>query len=1266
MTFMRTDSDQLVHLSLNYLEEGYIRNDLSVSKQFHITIEHYTTSKDMESVETSVSSTTFLMNLLELKSKLKGPLPTDIILYQCEMCLTNIPLNSCGSMILDNPLQDNINKVFDEKINAMKKNHAKQNEQCSSTRIRIHPVVGPPENICVTLPASDTNLVSDFQLEETCYKAGIAVVNSDLKAIFVLYQRNKHGKEIYKEFIKCNFKTFLDNDLTDTGEFCEEELIFDDESVHNYQQMLPRMIGGGRSLREDFNYVCLWCPKKDITEGKKGRFKELKNYRDHFRKYHHGEDGKGIPMSEFIKRLNRCEPTWFCKNCRQHYSLGNQVRHKAICQQESSDSESDIEEVTQRSKRIKTQNKPEKKDSAVQVDCEAGPSRRETMTESVQDQVEPNKNDNECNKINASQKETNEEDIPSEDDNRNKGNLDSTDCTRRANISVLMPETETDKGAEVQEGNHKRPIENEIVSSSEEKKKLKTAQFEEVHDEIYCSSDEDEPIETEKDIEIKIEITEITETDNELCPTPQKQGNLIKWWENVEKHLYTDRDMGGPKIFLPSDSEEFVKALSETYKRHMMEKSELDQKMKVAESGDAKFYQFSIERDQPFVDKYKKFVTSVTAKDVLHFFSDDYEEQDVPQSAKSSTAIQYTNRIMEFFKHMSSSYKNFHFDWMVDFKNKIEKQLSNGNVSKEIFIPTKQDVTDFIKQFKYGSNPAANCGVRIFALKKLMDFLSQEMKNNEQEFGGTLVDKSAQVECLLQKLRNLNSGICPEGTIKHLATASNKSHKRTLVEQLLKCPERSNTTIMKGVSEYVESEDYNTEKTKLMELAYKKTKVPTAKEYMNSTNWLLEMLVCIGGNRPCAILGITLRDWEERRPGYCPFYQNEDNDLCEEDPEQDQRKVLRNPYARPKGSSDDHPTGVIVKSETDKIIVGPPCYIWFPNALVDLVKAHALLTQKVLPRSVDIYHPKTRLFMNSNGKHIKTIECKHLKNFIGLPIVAYDFRRSLSTFVLESTDEKIRHEESSVLRHKEKTGYAYYYQKHSDKIEYVSIQYAMQHGLVKASVNSADEYCETLKKNAANEEWELTQKRTDKALEYSQHVIEKRKQSLKDAKQKGGRNWILPAEYESFVEGIEEAIGMEENKNKVGAEAGPFFQLLKYKPGTEGGGAFPPTGIWFVDMYRVLYGLRGKKGDEMRKAELSVYDGVPFSFSGRKKIQSQVGKSGQSTKNAAMVVANYWRDKIKTETRNRVRGRWLPLRFIFTEKDVEYHKEHVEKQVKIE
>ena len=107
---------------------------------------------------------------------------------------------------------------------------------------------------------------------------------------------------------------------------------------------------------------------------------------------------------------------------------------------------------------------------------------------------------------------------------------------------------------------------------------------------------------------------------------------------------------------------------------------------------------------------------------------------------------------------------------------------------------------------------------------------------------------------------------------------------------------------------------------KTMSLRIIKHKVPTKKEYMNSTNWLLEQLICIGGNRPCALLGITLRDWQERKPGYCPFFQNEGNEMVEDDPDHDSRHVLKNPFIKPNGVEDSFPTGVIVNSETDKII----------------------------------------------------------------------------------------------------------------------------------------------------------------------------------------------------------------------------------------------------------------------------------------------------------------------------------------------------------
>jgi hypothetical protein len=100
----------------------------------------------------------------------------------------------------------------------------------------------------------------------------------------------------------------------------------------------------------------------------------------------------------------------------------------------------------------------------------------------------------------------------------------------------------------------------------------------------------------------------------------------------------------------------------------------------------------------------------------------------------------------------------------------------------------------------------------------------------------------------------------------------------------------------------------------------------------------------------------------------------------------------------------------------------------------------------------------------------------------------------------------------------------------------------------------------------------------------------------------------------------------------------------------------------------VLYGLAGNKGDEMRQAELSVYDGVPFStgLSGRKKIQVLKKKNGSSKQEADMIVASYWREKIKDESKQIVKAKWLPLRFIFTEKDFEYYNDQTKEKIKAE
>jgi hypothetical protein len=226
-----------------------------------------------------------------------------------------------------------------------------------------------------------------------------------------------------------------------------------------------------------------------------------------------------------------------------------------------------------------------------------------------------------------------------------------------------------------------------------------------VAEEVYCSSPEIDL--TDKTLEPKLEINDELDLEIEINvdPKPATGESMInKWWLKVPKHLYGDKGLQGPKIFLPNDSEEFVKRCTDRYKKNIQDKLDLDKKMKDAESEDAQLLQFSMERDKPILEKYTAFVQTSSAKDVFNIFSEEHELLNLPTGAKSSTAGQYKNRIIEFFKFMSRKYNNFHLDWMVDFKGKIDKMYPDGNNTKDIFLPTKDDLTEFIKQFKYGGN----------------------------------------------------------------------------------------------------------------------------------------------------------------------------------------------------------------------------------------------------------------------------------------------------------------------------------------------------------------------------------------------------------------------------------------------------------------------------------------------------------------------------------------------------------------------------------
>ena len=1176
----------------------------------------------MDTLISKVTSDEFKNNLIGVMNRLDISLPTDTFVLRCKTCFDDVPMSISGILQLKAELDTCISNAVLTEIELLKETHRMQG--CES--LVFHHDFGIPDILMIAFPTSERSFINDITISDIQFRLDLVVKQEHgEKIFFALYHKDGFMDKTFYDLICANFETFLNVD-EGSDNVCQdpEELVFDDESVHQHQQVLNRLYGGGRRIISAYNYECLWCPREFIENGKGGRFLEIKNYRDHFRKKHMTTDG--IQMSEFIEKVNRREPTWLCKHCKRRVVLANRVRHKAVCYENDTDDE-DLENYRCKRKPTNTGKRKDYKSDLFDEDW--------TDDESIvhRSSLPPRKLDS------------------------------SSDEEESQNTRADMDQTKNNP-KRINQGENGKTIDQ--TKHNKKKSRMENSNhciFNEPDDEVYISSREGSPI--KNDIDVKVEIKK----EDKPGPSSMYTNSFetSKWWLRMPyENLFATVDEG-PIIFNKEDSDSFIKYAMENWKKHILTKSELDQKMLEAESEDAKSKLFSRDRDNPFLRKYTDFVRSFSAKDILGIFSEEYALMDIPKGAKSSTAQQYCNRIVEFFKFMASKYAEFHLDWMLDFNGCVEKTYPNGLHSKDLFLPTMEDLREFIHSFKYGINPAANCGLRIFALKKMLEFIKQEVKDNEHVFEGILTDKNRIVESLVQKIDRLNEGICPDGTIKHLATASNKSHKRSLLEQMAKCPTRNMESIMKGVGEYVQSEEYNIQRTKLIELACKKTKLPTAQEYMNSTNWLLEQLVCLGGNRPCALLGITLRDWAERKPGFCPFFPEDENETFEEDPGNDARKVLKDPYNKPKGEKAEEPTGFIVNSETDKIAVSAnqPCYIWFPNAVADLINDHSLMAQKTLPKSVDIYHPNTRLFLNSLGKPITRIECKHFKRYIGLPITSYDFRRSLSTFCLDSKNEAVRNAESSILRHREETGYAYYYQKHGEKVEYVSIQYAKSHGLIKASVQSVDRYCVTLRDEASNDGWDLTQKRTDRAIEYQQSVLEKRKQGLQNARKKGDRNWILPKEYEDFLDGIKEAIKQEKQLISDNQNPGPFRNLLNYDPGQKQAGLFPPTKVWQVDMFRVLYGLEGEIGEMMRKSELSVYNGVPFStgFNGRKKIANELSahenRKGPIDKTEDWIVANYWREKIRRQTSKMYSGKWAQLEFIFNEDEFHYHQKMI-------
>jgi hypothetical protein len=295
----------------------------------------------MERRTTALSAEQFLMNLRALKSKMRSPLPSDVLYYKCSTCSLKLPLNSAGIVAIESNLCKSVGDCIHQLLQNLVKIHSKT-ATCSGT-LELDSVE-TPDNIIISFPASDTAYIEKFKIGNDPYKIMIMVQPESLaeKVICVLYQKETVDSKTYFEFFDCNYVPILDVAKVASEDDFEEEAIQDDESFNLYQHDLQRMTGGGRSLHSKYNYECQWCSKDVLKAGQKGKFRELRSYRRHFDTFHYLKEG--IPKSEFEDEVKRSDPKWYCRVCRNSYSLGNVVRHKEACWQTGLDSDDDSDE----------------------------------------------------------------------------------------------------------------------------------------------------------------------------------------------------------------------------------------------------------------------------------------------------------------------------------------------------------------------------------------------------------------------------------------------------------------------------------------------------------------------------------------------------------------------------------------------------------------------------------------------------------------------------------------------------------------------------------------------------------------------------------------------------------------------------------------------------------------------------------------------------------------------------------------------------------
>ena len=532
----------------------HIIRDLALYKvaSSYNLISDYNTFK-MKRLTINIEIEDFWFNFFELKNSFSLPLPIDNVTYKCSECEEELVLFPNGEYYCSSDFTSFEDLIETEK-DKLTKSH---NDNCMKPVLTLHPDFGVPDNLLFLVQSANQEVLKPFKIEGIKFSP-ILLVSKDDVAALVIFKSNNAQQDTYSQLILQNFETHLNipNPKSSTNESNADDNkvtiddINDEDELHENQQQLPRLLGGGRSFLQEVKYVCQWCTHEQLQKPTRGRFREIKNYRDHFRNYH-----SDIPFNEFLNKVERQEPKWQCKICRQKMSLANQLRHQVICRpkkyETSSDSDSD-DDQNERSSESSKSNYNEEKQSDKSDEEEVKP--RGKIRKRAISSSDSSSHEDEEEIVNSVVKKVVKK------------------ITKYNIMNKVMEALENEPSC----SNHSDGEKKGISSMSEENQ----LNDEILSDDPYKFDDynEDDNNENEKQVMQEKNVSDKSPKSNIL------QGDeFMKWWQGIPRNVYYKVEGCPLEIFMKTDSEDFIKEVIEKYKSHTELKAELDRKNKECE-----------------------------------------------------------------------------------------------------------------------------------------------------------------------------------------------------------------------------------------------------------------------------------------------------------------------------------------------------------------------------------------------------------------------------------------------------------------------------------------------------------------------------------------------------------------------------------------------------------------------------------------------------------------------------------------------------------